>query len=65
MTTNEPSQLHRLTYVCSRTDLSRSTIYRLIERGDLKAVKVGKALRITDSEINRFIEELSTQSVES
>lgn len=65
MTITGIPQLHRLSYVSERTALSRSTLYRLIERGDLHAVKVGKALRVTDLEINRFIEELSTQSFES
>lgn len=47
--------LHKLTEVSARTDLSRSALYRLIGAGHLKAVKVGKALRVSESELCRFI----------
>jgi excisionase family DNA binding protein len=56
-------QLLGLNAVCARTDLSKSTLYRLIASGQLRAVKVGKALRITESELSRFIESLENESV--
>ena len=51
-------QLLGLNAVSARTDLSKSTLYRLINKGHLRAVKVGKALRITESELTRFIQAL-------
>ena len=56
-------QLLGLNAVSARTDLSKSTLYRLIGGGQLKAVKVGKALRVTENELSRFIEALETESV--
>jgi excisionase family DNA binding protein len=52
------AQLLGLNAVSARTDLSKSTLYRLINKGHLRAVKVGKALRITESELTRFIQAL-------
>lgn len=61
MITNETKpQLLGLNSVTARTDLSKSTIYRLINKGHLKAVKVGKALRISESELSRFIQALES-----
>lgn len=61
MITNEnKAQLLGLNSVTARTDLSKSTIYRLINKGHLKAVKVGKALRISESELTRFIRALES-----
>lgn len=34
---------------CDETSLSRATVYRLMDRGDVKYVTVGKARRITTS----------------
>lgn len=57
--TARPS-LHRLNVVSERTALSRSALYRLIAAGDLRAVKVGKALRVSEAELCRFIESLES-----
>ena len=51
-------KLLSLTEVGERTALSRSTLYREIEAGRLMAVKIGKSVRITDSELRRYIESL-------
>lgn len=48
-------QLHRLSVVTERTELSRSAIYREIKAGRLRAVKIGRALRISEKELRRFI----------
>ena len=61
MDTNNLPQLHTLQTVSERTSLSRSALYREIKAGRLVAVKVGKALRITESELRRFISALSSQ----
>lgn len=41
--------------VSERTQLSKSSLYRLIAAGHLKGVRVGRALRITEQELARFI----------
>jgi len=56
-------QLHTLTTVCERTQLSKSTVNREIKAGRLKALKVGKALRITEAELQRYIGSLEGQEV--
>ncbi len=48
-------QLHTLSTVSQRTSLSRSALYREIAAGRLHALKVGRALRISEAEIQRFI----------
>ena len=63
MDTNNLPQLHTLQTVSERTSLSRSALYREIKAGRLVAVKVGKALRITESELSRFISALSSQVI--
>lgn len=35
--------------------LSRSTIYNVMERGELAYVKIGRARRIPESEVDRFV----------
>jgi excisionase family DNA binding protein len=58
-------QLHTLATVGERTSLSRSALYREIKAGRLQALKVGKALRISESELQRFIASLEGQKVAS
>jgi excisionase family DNA binding protein len=56
-------QLHTLATVGDRTSLSRSALYREIKAGRLQALKVGKALRISENELQRFIAALEGQKV--
>jgi len=51
-------QLYRITEIGARLALSRSSIYREIEAGKLHAVRIGKALRITSDEVDRYISKL-------
>lgn len=44
--------------VQERTQLSRSTIYRLMAAGQLNALKVGKSLRVSETELRRFMADL-------
>jgi excisionase family DNA binding protein len=37
--------------------LSRSTIYRLLHRGDLVATRIGSAIRIPETSVRRFVDE--------
>jgi putative molybdopterin biosynthesis protein len=41
--------------VMTRLQVSRATIYRLIERGELKPFKIGRSLRFDEQDLNSFI----------
>jgi putative molybdopterin biosynthesis protein len=41
--------------------LSRTTVYDLLRRGELRIVRVGRAVRIPRSEIERFARERLTE----
>jgi excisionase family DNA binding protein len=58
-------QLHTLATVGERTSLSRSALYREIKAGRLTALRVGKALRISEGELQRFITSLEGQVITS
>jgi excisionase family DNA binding protein len=58
MKTVTPPTLHRLTYAMERTGLSRSGLYRVINAGQLKVVKIGRSVRVSENELIRFIESL-------
>ena len=55
MDTNVLPQLHKIASVSARTDLSRSAIYTQIKEGNLKTVKIGKSVRITEEDLQAFI----------
>ena len=60
-TESQMPKLLALSEVCERTALSRSTIYREIENKRLMAVKIGKSVRVTESELRRYIESLQVR----
>jgi excisionase family DNA binding protein len=51
-------QLHALGVVSARTSLSRSAMYREIKAGHLRALKVGKSLRVSEDDLQAFISSL-------
>jgi len=57
-TTKTPPTLHRLPVVMIRTGLSRSSLYKVIHSGQLKVVKIGRAVRVSEDELSRFITSL-------
>jgi excisionase family DNA binding protein len=57
-TVTAPS-LHKLVVVMARTGLSRSAVYRVINEGKLKTVKIGRSVRVSEQELNRFINALA------
>ena len=61
METSTLPQLHTLTTVGERTSLSRSALYREIKAGRLQGLKIGKALRISEGELRRFITSLEKE----
>lgn len=42
--------------------LSRSTIYELLAAGEIKAVKIGAAVRIPTDELRRYVERLKGEA---
>ena len=39
--------------------VSRMTVYRLIRRGQLKAIRVGRNYRVREDDLNEYLEEQS------
>lgn len=62
METTSTNQLFRIVEVGSRLALSRSSVYREIEAGNLHALRIGKSLRISSEELDRYIAVLNEQS---
>ena len=65
METQTPQILHKLTGVIARTGLSRSAIYREIysesnTKGRLKVVRIGRAVRVREQDLNDFINALAS-----
>ncbi len=61
-TENNSPRLLALSEVSQQTSLSRSTLYREIEAGRLKVVKIGKAVRVTDQSLKDYITSLERAS---
>ena len=51
-------QLHALGVVSARTSLSGSALYREIKAGHLRALKIGKSLRVSETDLQVFISSL-------
>ena len=47
---------------CTRLSLSRSTVYTLIKKGELKTVKIGTRRMFTSAEIDRYIQNLEQRN---
>ena len=52
------ARLLTLPQVIYRTNLSRSTIYNLINAGKLKAIKIGRSVRIYERDLDAYIESI-------
>ncbi len=55
-------RLFTIPEAASELKVSRSAIYRLITAGQLKAVHIGRSVRIRREELERFLESASDQS---
>ena len=42
--------------------VSNMTVYRLINSGDLRAVRVGKSFRLLDDDVNRYLADRYTRA---
>ena len=56
------ARLYRIPEVVTQLALSRSMIYREIDAGNLHAVRIGAALRVTSDELNRYVASLSERT---
>jgi excisionase family DNA binding protein len=46
----------------ARLSLGRTTVYALLDRGELRAIHVGRALRVLAREVEAYAERLADQS---
>ena len=53
---NEDRLLLRLPEVAARLGLGRTTVYDLVQRGDLPVVRVGRAVRVPVDALQRWVE---------
>lgn len=47
--------LYRIPQVAQLLALGRSTVYELIQRGDLPVVRVGRAVRVRAADLNEWV----------
>ena len=50
-------QLHTIEEIGKILNISRSTVYRLIDRGDLLVINVVGCRRITDKALKKFVKD--------
>ena len=53
------AQLLKINDVSDQLKMSKSSIRREIDRGNLSAVKIGKSVRISSEELDRYLSSLS------
>jgi excisionase family DNA binding protein len=46
---------HSPRHVCELLGISLPTLYRIVARGEMEAFKIGRATRIRQSEIDRYV----------
>ncbi|OFS13406.1 hypothetical protein HMPREF3105_05525 [Micrococcus sp. HMSC31B01] len=51
----EPERVLRVTEVAEHLDCNADLVYRLIHRGDLRAVRVGRLIRVPLSALNEYL----------
>ena len=54
--TNPISRLLTVAEVANVIRVSRMTVYRLIRRGQLKAIRVGRNYRVREDDLNDYLE---------
>jgi len=43
--------------VAARLSVSPEKIYRMLQRGEMRPVRLGRAVRVTEGEVERFVRE--------
>ena len=61
--TSPISRLMTVVEVATVMRVSRMTVYRLIRRGHLKAIRVGRNYRVREDDLNEYLEEQSVTGV--
>ena len=56
MTTQDTIKLLRLTEVAERLDISMPTVRRLVKDGKIKAIRVGRVLRVRPLDLESYIQ---------
>lgn len=51
-----PRPMHTIEEVATWLNVARSTVYKLIERGELPVVKIGTAVRIDPEAVREYLE---------
>jgi len=59
------TQLFKVDEVAKELQISRATLYRLIARGYIQPIKVGRSVRFTQKSIDLLIKRLETQTREN
>ena len=59
MENSQLPRLYKITDVMEMLGISRSALHLLVKAGDIKTVNVGRAVRFTNTEIDRFIASLT------
>ena len=54
------TQLLKINDVSDQLKMSKSSIRREIDRGNLHAVKIGKSVRISSEELDRYLSSLNS-----
>jgi excisionase family DNA binding protein len=54
------TQLLKINDVSDQLKMSKSSIRREIDRGNLSAVKIGKSVRISSEELDRYLSSLNS-----
>lgn len=57
MSVSQAQWLLTIDEVAARLALHHRTVRRLIESGDLRVVRIGRAVRVQENELERFIAE--------
>lgn len=52
------TRLLKVKEVCERLSLSRSEVYELLASGELVSVKIGRARRVADRDLEEYINRL-------
>lgn len=54
------TQLLKINDVSDQLKMSKSSIRREIDRGNLQAIKIGKSVRISSEELDRYLSSLNS-----
>ena len=59
MTNTQLPCLYKVEQVTAMLGISRSALHLLVKNGEIKTVNIGRAIRFTNTEVDRFIASLT------